>query len=944
MAALNPKLVVVINLDPAGLGKGASVVKKELQNIQKEVGQSESRANRFKKSLASMWRITGGIVLFNVIRGITRSLKGLASTALDFEESMYNVNSVAHLGAKEFKDLQDQVINLALDPRVREGPESLAAGLYTVVSSGYNTADALKIMEQAAMAASAGMTTSAVAADVLVSTLGAYGLGVEHAAEMTNSLFQIVNISKYTFEDMAMALDSVTPTAAALGITIDEIGASMAVFAKHGVDAQTATVQMNATLSALLKPSDAMIAALAELGYTSGQAMIDALGYVETMKQLGIYVGDDATKAAALFGDVRALRGEMNLTNDGGKELTDNLILMGQAQDGAGAMTEALTEQMKSNAYQIDILRKNIGILAVLGFGVIAPYLNRALNAVNTFVSTFIQKYREFRSKSGFSKTNSLLLSFYIAVSKVFGPKVALTAQNFLKKLIGYFETLKKIILRIYPVVRKVFDFLLRHGASVVKIIILTLLVLKFLPPVITGVTFTVKALTLAFRLLRMAILAVKIAMAIGLDPWAIAILALIAVIALLYFAYKHNFLGFADGVHRFVKWFKGLDFKHGALGDLIDTFQDLFNGRAMHAMKEFTNVLDQIGDKISKKLNAMGLKHFATAVRDTFRDVSRAFEHLVDLVDDLAHGRWKEAWTDFKDLAIDIFWLFIDRLKMLPFLLLDIFNLIPWGQVGMTLLNGIIAAGMFLLTTGIPWMFSAGVQLVTALLNGMWDFVTNTIWPWVQSLAGWFFGLIATDEAFNLIYGAGKFLLEGMYHGILDTWDWVSKWIATIPAAIAGVFNGIFWPFYDVGKSVIEGIVQGLWSVWDKLVNVVDAVISKFKEIPESLWSNSPSKVMIEVGKSVNQGLVIGLQATMPGLETAINGVTGALGYISPGAGSAQGNQMSPMNLQAGTRTVNRSYNFAPGSIIVKEAQSGEQTAKQLLRAMRRVEAGEAD
>jgi hypothetical protein len=70
----------------------------------------------------------------------------------------------------------------------------------------------------------------------------------------------------------------------------------------------------------------------------------------------------------------------------------------------------------------------------------------------------------------------------------------------------------------------------------------------------------------------------------------------------------------------------------------------------------------------------------------DTFNDVKDSISSVVDLVSDLAHGRWSEAWTDLKNIGLKAFQAFIDSLVAM-------FGLIPNAAIAATeaAVNGMI-------------------------------------------------------------------------------------------------------------------------------------------------------------------------------------------------------------------------------------------------------------
>lgn len=957
MATLNPKLEIKLYLDPAGFVKGANVAKSGLKGIESQVGSTTKRVDGFKKSLGAMWRITGGILLFNVIRHITHAVRDLIGTVIDFDEQMRNVNSVAQLGEKAYADLIDQVIQLDLDPRVREGPASLAAGLYLVTSAGYSATDALVIMKQAAFAASAGMTTSAVAADVIMSTLGAYSMGVEHAEEVTNSLFQIVNISKYTFPELASAMDSVTPSAAALGIGVNEIGAALAVFAKHGVDAQTATVQMNAILTAMLKPTDAMKEALADLGYETGQQMLQANGFVGTMKIWAAVVDDDAGKAAALFGDVRALRGEMNLVNDDGVLLTQMLEKMGEAQDGDGAMAKALVEQMKSVAFQMDVFRKNLQILASLGFGMIAPYLNKVLLGVNTFVAGMITAFRHFRDK-GYTIFGALRAAIKKNLQEMFGSDVVTPVLKFFDQFVHFFYQVKAVVVAVAPYVMDFLKFLVDH--------------FNILAPAVTGAVIAMKAFNIVMAITN-AIIAIT---SIELAPLTLIIIAIAAVGALLAVAWVKNWGDIQGKTHTAIKfigkWLGKLwefiqpavkivkefgKYLHDvATGDIRPFGEELKKlpgwlqpiawvlGRVIKTLRVFIKTwqdkgflaaiktipmqMRAFGRAIANLLDKLGFEKLAVGVKAVFYDIARIIKDVIDLIDDVAHGRWNEVWHDLRVIAVDAFWFLVDEVRTVLAFMIDLLENVPWTKIWM----GLHKAIAWLITDGGPLFWRAMKFTMGQLWNGAKWVFNNVIVPGVIYITVWFLETFA--GAADWLYQAGNDIIKGLADGITFAFLWLVGWFGKLPGRLQDFFFNSGDLLYQAGNDLIGGLAGGISFAWNWMVGWLSKLWDSLPKWLKKLWAiASPSKVFAAIGKEIPAGIAVGIKAGMGEVHKAVKQMDGA-------TGRRIGSISTPRRTELQAGTTMRNNLFGPGSIIIhgalgqNEEVLAEKVAHRILRA----------
>lgn len=96
-------------------------------------------------------------------------------------------------------------------------------------------------------------------------------------------------------------------------------------------------------------------------------------------------------------------------------------------------------------------------------------------------------------------------------------------------------------------------------------------------------------------------------------------------------------------------------------------------------------------------------------------------------------------------------------------------------------------------------------------------------------------------------------------------------------------VWKEIDWA--DLGMSIMRGIGNGVQSMSDWLWDKIDGAAALVKDAFKSaLGINSPSTVFAELGKSIPEGLVIGIKSGKSNVAGAVNGL------VTPGIGNAGG------------------------------------------------------
>jgi TP901 family phage tail tape measure protein len=301
----------------------------------------------------------------------TRAAKGVAlagaaagaasvKLAVDFDKGMRNVNSIAQLNEKQFQSLEKRVLRLA--GPTAQAPKTLAAGLYDLVSSGFDANESMFILEKSAYAATAGLTTTEISTKAVAAVLNAYRMPAKNAGKVSDVLFRTVDRGVISFEELASTVGDVLPFASSLDVSLREVGAATATMTKAGINAPETMTRIKNVMVTLLKPGEGLRKAIKELGVESGEALIKQKGFQGSLEAL-IGTTDGSKKAVAkLFPNIRALGGALALTGGNSKAAAADLKGM---QEASGATSRALSQQSKSVALQWQRLKAQASVLGI---------------------------------------------------------------------------------------------------------------------------------------------------------------------------------------------------------------------------------------------------------------------------------------------------------------------------------------------------------------------------------------------------------------------------------------------------------------------------------------------------------------------------------------------------------------------------------------------------
>lgn len=400
--------------------------------------------------------------------------------------------------------------------------------------------------------------------------------------------------------------------------------------------------------------------------------------------------------------------------------------------------------------------------------------------------------------------------------------------------------------------------------------------------------------------------------------------------------------------LERFPKVLRPLVFLFGRLAKTVRVlFLALKQGGPMAMLDALGAQIRAFGRAFAGLITQItGSKRLGRDVKAIFDAVSEVIAGFVALADDLINGRWKQALGDLVTILKATARLALAQWRYIADVVVWAFQNIPWGTIGSALWAGFKAALDFLATTGLPWAFAKGGELLGALWDGMTAFWDETLQPWLLELPGLI--LDAIGDLTELLLDKGSDLLSGIYAGAKDYWDttlW--PWLRDLPGSIgdaftgaaAGVFNAVFNAFWSVGRAIPSGIWSGVQSLWAWLKGQLDAFWNSIPDFAKKAWQVfSPSRVFADIGENAMLGLAKGFADNAGMLRTKVGvAVDSAIPTMAVGAPRLSAMPAVASAGGAGNRTIV----FEQGAIVVNEATNGERIAADIMRAVRRRQAG---
>ncbi|MFD7639582.1 phage tail tape measure protein [Kitasatospora sp. NPDC059795] len=361
-----------------------------------ELGRAQTEAAAAAQA-ATAARVSG-LVKGGVLLGALLTV-GLAG-AISLEREMANVLTISEqIDGRNVAAFTDEIVRLSTE--LPQTASQLAQGLYQVVSTGFDGAEAMSILKVSAMGASAGLTTTETAATALLGVLKAYGMPASKAADVMDIMFQTVNKGVISFEELAQQLGDVVPMAAAAGISFEDMSAALAAITLSGIPAAESATSLNMLMTRLMKPTKDLAGLIHDLGYESAASAVQQDGLFVVMGKINEATDGQAEATVNLFKDIRATRAALALAAADGKNYADTYHAITVAVERADATQKAYALQMDTVGGQFDLFKNRAAAAGMDVARVLLPVLQELAQDASIVARAFTDLPAPVKSAMG---------------------------------------------------------------------------------------------------------------------------------------------------------------------------------------------------------------------------------------------------------------------------------------------------------------------------------------------------------------------------------------------------------------------------------------------------------------------------------------------------------------------------------------------------------------
>ena len=305
------------------------------------------------------------------------AIKSVSSFA-ELETKMRNVGNLTLASSKEVKVMTGELLELS--KTVPSSAGDLADSLFDVVSAGIPASESIEFLGAASKLAAAGVTTTKVAVDGLTTVINAYGLEASDATMISDKFFGAQQAGKTTIEELATNIGKVAPLAKNMGISIDEVLASVSALTLQGIKTNEAVTGVRAALSGIGGPSTEAKKLANELGIEFNEAALKAKGLEQFMRDVIDATGGNTNAMKVLFGSIEAVNSVVSLSSNNFESLSR---VQDQVANSADVTSKAYQYQGETVAQTWKLTMNRLNSFVVWVGSMLAPAVNTSLKVFN---------------------------------------------------------------------------------------------------------------------------------------------------------------------------------------------------------------------------------------------------------------------------------------------------------------------------------------------------------------------------------------------------------------------------------------------------------------------------------------------------------------------------------------------------------------------------------
>jgi len=333
-----------------GLKNKVAELKTAFNSIGSSAGEGMGQLTGF---ISQLGRIIAFRAIISTLNDIGNGISEGTKSAADFSLRLGQISAITDDTSISLNQVRKSILETST-AFARPLDETTLAYYQTLQNQVGNAAESMYVFQQAAKLSAANVAPLNDSVNLVTAAIKGWNLNIQEAGNLSGMFFEAIKIGRMEASDLADILGRVGPTARQMGVSVQEAMAAVAIMTQQGTRADTAITQLNAVMSALIKPTkDLKKVMLEKWGVENAeQAVAKFGGLLGVLKGLENITGGTSNEMAKFTANVRALRGEMGLLGPNAKAAEDALNRLSDASVSTADIASKTTLDTAGGRYK----------------------------------------------------------------------------------------------------------------------------------------------------------------------------------------------------------------------------------------------------------------------------------------------------------------------------------------------------------------------------------------------------------------------------------------------------------------------------------------------------------------------------------------------------------------------------------------------------------------
>jgi TP901 family phage tail tape measure protein len=363
------------------LRRYAGLTSQEYERLAARMGVAAKEGDKASLSLAGIAKRAGAAAAAYV--SLREGVSLANSSFMSFLGYEADLTDMARVTSQSLGEVDATIKAL---PRTMGDPQAMMQAYYQVLSSGAtDSAQAMDLLTTSAKASKAAHVAQSETVKGLTKLLAGFDGEIRSAAEASDLLFRIDNLGQTSFAELVPVIGDVAEVTHLVGVSSQEMAAGLALVTQTSGSTSEAATKWKAIMVGLYKPTENMEKVLKALGYQSGVAMVQELGFAGTLQKLQATAEVSGFSLGKLFESSEALTGIAGL---GAQEWERYTSILRDVRQGSDETEQAWQRWLTTSQAVKDNYDATLKQLAIEFGHELAPMMTAGMDSFAASVTT----------------------------------------------------------------------------------------------------------------------------------------------------------------------------------------------------------------------------------------------------------------------------------------------------------------------------------------------------------------------------------------------------------------------------------------------------------------------------------------------------------------------------------------------------------------------------